>query len=87
MSNLSIKTRIHNSILKLEKGEISLQELSDVIELNGDALESMPYELIENIREIEYQLTQCQFSELEYCEYEIESTLSFIKNWLSKIPN
>jgi len=86
MSNLSIKTRINDSIQKFEIGELSLQSLSDSIESNGNALEAMPYALIEDIREIEYQLTQCQFADKEDCEYDIKSTLNFIKNWLNKVP-
>ena len=87
MSNESIKKRIEECLTKFTLGELNLNALKDCIELNGQALESMPYELIKDIDEIEYQLTQCFFADEEDCEYDIESTISFIKSWLAKVPN
>ncbi|MCH2159754.1 MAG: hypothetical protein MK096_13385 [Oleiphilaceae bacterium] len=87
MSNESIKKRIEESLTKFEIGELNLNALKESIELNGQALESMPYDLIKDIDEIEYQLTQCAFADEEDCQYDVATTISFIKNWLSKVPS
>ena len=87
MSNRTIKERIETALVDFNENKISLSTLKGCIELNGQALEAMPYELIRDIDEIEYQLTQCEFVDEEGCEYDIDSTLLFIKDWLSKVPN
>lgn len=70
-----------------ESNQLSLVALKECIELNGQALEAMPYNLIKDIDEIKYQLTQCQFAEEEGCQYSTESTISFIKDWLNHVPS
>jgi len=87
MSNQSIKDRIQKALSDFESNQLSLVALKECVELNGPALEAMPYNLIKDIDEIEYQLTQCQFADEEDCEYSIESTISFIKNWLNNVPS
>jgi len=87
MSNRTIKERIETALIDFNEGKIDLTTLKGCIELNGQALEAMPYELIKDIDEIEYQLTQCEFADEEGCEYDVDSALSFIKTWLSKVPN
>ena len=86
MSNRSIKNRIEKALFDFEAGKLNLGALKDCIELNGQALEAMPYNMIKDIDEIEYQLTQCYFADEEDTEYDIDTTILFIKNWLSKIP-
>ncbi len=87
MSNMSIKDRIEKALFEFENKRLGIEALRDCIELNGQALEAMPYNLIKAIDEIEYQLTQCQLAEDEDCEHDIDSTIIFIKGWLNKIPN
>lgn len=87
MSNRTIKERIETALIDFNENKIDLSALKGFIELYGQALETMPYELIKDIYEIEYQLTQCEFTDEESCEYDIDSALSFIKTWLSKVPN
>jgi hypothetical protein len=84
---MSIKDRIEKALFEFENNRIGIEALIGCIELNGQALEAMPYNLIKEIDEIEYQLTQCQIADDEDCEYDIDSTIIFIKGWLNKIPN
>ncbi len=63
MSNSSIKKRIEKSIKDFESGMIDIKALKDSIELNGRALEMMPYNLIKEIDEIKYKLTVSQFAD------------------------
>jgi hypothetical protein len=87
MSNRTIKCRIEKAIIDFKENKIKLNDLKNCIELNGHALESMPYNLIKDIDEIEYQLTQCNFADEEDCEFDIVSTLSFINTWLNNVPD
>ncbi len=87
MSNQSIKGRVQKALDDFESNQLSLAALRDCIELNGNALEAMPYNLVKDIEEIEYQLTQCQFADEEGCEFSVKRTISFIENWLSNVPN
>ncbi|VVS94179.1 hypothetical protein DBB_37510 [Desulfoluna spongiiphila] len=46
MSNKSLKKRISDSLEKFKAGTIDINTLKLSIELNGRALEMMPFELI-----------------------------------------
>lgn len=86
MSNQSIKSRISRTIEEFQAGKISIAQLKSSIEINGQALEMMPYELIKELDAIEYKLTVSQFADEEDSFSNIEEVLSFIKTWLSKVP-
>ncbi|MFG1489970.1 hypothetical protein ABMA58_12040 [Oceanospirillum sp. HFRX-1_2] len=74
------------ALTDFESDQLSLVALKECIEINGPALESVPYKSIEDIDEIEYQLTQCQFFDEEFFECNIEPAISFIKCWLNNFP-
>jgi hypothetical protein len=86
MSNLSLKNRISDSVSLFKEGKINLQELKSSIEENGRALEMMPYALIKEIDDIEYQLTISEFYDEEECYMPVEKVLLQIENWLQKVP-
>jgi len=86
MSNQSLKDRIEKSIEQFRAGKLSIKDLKNSIEINGQALEMMPYELIKELDEIEYKLTVSQFTDEEECFPNIEGVLIFIKSWLTKVP-
>jgi len=87
MSNQSIKDIIEKALVEFENNRLDINALKDCIELNGQAFEAMAYSQIKEIDEIEYQLTQCQFADEEDCEHNIDSTISFIKNWLNNVSS
>ena len=86
MSNTTIKQRIEESIQEFKSGKISIKDLKDSIELNGNVLEMMPYPMIKELEEIEYKLTVSQFADEENCYPNIEEALEFIEAWLVKVP-
>ena len=86
MSNQSLKDGIEKSIEQFRAGKLSIKDLKNSIEINGQALEMMPYELIKELDEIEYKLTVSQFTDEEECFPNIEGVLIFIKSWLTKVP-
>jgi hypothetical protein len=86
MSNRSIKERIEKSVDDFKAEKINIKMLKDSIELNGRALEMMPYSMIKEIDEIEYKLTVSQFADEEDCYPNIEEVLKLIEAWLKKVP-
>ncbi len=87
MSNRTVKNRIEKALIDFESNQINIKALKACIKLNGNAFEAMPYELIKEIDEIEYQLTQCLYADEEECGFEIDPALSLIREWLCKVPN
>ena len=86
MSNNTIKHRIEESIQEFKAGKISIKELKDSIELNGNALEMLPYPMIKELKQIEYKLTVSQFSDKEACYPNTEEVLEYIETWLANVP-
>ena len=86
MSNKSIKQILERSIEEFKAGKISIKELKDSIELNGNTLEMMPYQMIKELDDIEYKLMVSQFADEEYCYPNIEEVLNFIDEWLQRVP-
>jgi len=86
MSNRSNKERIEKSVDDFKEEKISIKMLKDSIELNGRALEMMPYSMIKEIDEIQYRLTVSQFADEEDCYANIEEVLKSIDAWLKKVP-
>ncbi len=86
MSNTSLINRIKESLNKYQNKEIQRKALISSLEENGRALEMMPYALIKEINEIEYQLTVAQFSDEEGCVPTEEEAISRLAAWLDKVP-
>jgi hypothetical protein len=86
MSNRSIKERIEKSIDDFKEDKINIKMLKESIELNGRALEMIPYSMIKEIDEIEYKLTVSQFADEEDWYPNIEDVLKLIEAWLKKVP-
>lgn len=86
MSNKSIKKRIAQSIKDFKSGNIDLKALKDSIEKNGQALEMMPYSLIKELDQIEYDLTVSKFADEEDSYSNIDEVLKTIEIWLGKVP-
>jgi len=86
MSNKSIKERIEKSIEAFKSGKITLKDLKESIELNGTALEMVPYPMIKELDDIEYKLTMSQFADEEDCYSNIEEVLHYIEVWLERVP-
>lgn len=86
MSNITIKCRIEESVEAFRAGKIDIKALKESIELNGNALEMIPYSAIKEIDDIEYKLTVSQFADEEDCYPNIEEVLNAIEAWLEKVP-
>ncbi len=86
MSNNTLINRIEEALAKYENGDIDRKALISSVEENGSALEMMPYRLIKEIEEIEYQLTVAQFAdEDEFLPCE-EEALARLSSWLNEVP-
>ena len=86
MSNKSIKQRIEKAIVEFKAGKIKIKDLKESIELNGNALEMMPYPMMKELDDIEYKLTVSQFADGEDCYPNIEEVLKYIESWLERVP-
>lgn len=86
VSNQSLKLNIQNSVEKFLRNEINLEHLRSSLEINGRALEGMPYAQIKEMDELEYKLTMSQFHDEEDCETDIDQAISAINIWLENIP-
>jgi len=86
MSNKSIKKYIEKSIEEFRSGKISVKSLKESIELNGRALEMLPYSMIKALDDFEYKLTLSQFADEEDSYPTTKQVLSQIEEWLTKVP-
>ena len=86
MSNTSIKQFIIKAVEDFKEEKINISQLKNSFEVNSQALEMMPYEMIKEIDDIEYKLTMSQFADEEGCETNIETALASIEAWLNKVP-
>lgn len=86
MSNRTLIKRMESAIEEFKADQINIEQLKDSIELNGNALEMMPYSMVKDLSEIEYKLTVSQFADEEECYPDIEETLKFIESWIEKLP-
>ncbi len=86
MSNESIKERISKSIDDFKANKIDLKELRGSIELNGRALEMMPFSMIKELEEIEYKLMIAQFAQEEDCGVNTEEVVKLLESWLKTCP-
>ena len=87
MSNESLKKRITLAIDSFNKGSITIEALKSAIELNGQALEGMPYDMVKEFDDIEHLLTMSQFAGEEGCDSEIVKVIPLIEVWLNKVPS
>lgn len=86
MSNQSLKNKILNSLTLYKDGEISIDELKSAIDKNGRAFENMPYALIKDIEDIEYELTVSIAAAEDDCDASCDEAIILIETWLKKIP-
>jgi hypothetical protein len=75
------------SVDSFKQGRSSISALKSSIELNGQALENMPYDMIKEIDDIEYLLTMSEFADEEDCEVETEKAMLKIESWLRNVPS
>ncbi|MCU7853428.1 MAG: hypothetical protein KZQ80_14590 [Candidatus Thiodiazotropha sp. (ex Monitilora ramsayi)] len=86
MSNSRLLGRIENALDEYKSGKIDRKTLISSITENGKALEMMPYNLIKEIDEIEYQFTVSQFSDEEECLPSEAEVIARLSRWLSEVP-
>ena len=86
MSNSRLLSRIECAIDEYQKRKINRKALISSIRENGRALELMPYKLIKEIEEIEYQFTVAQFYDEEECLPSEADAIASLTKWLSEVP-
>lgn len=86
MSNARLVERIESSLAEYRAGNIDLETLISAITEQGSALEMMPYALVKEIDEIEYQLTASQFSDEDKSLPSEVEAITRLTQWLSKVP-
>jgi hypothetical protein len=87
MSNASLKRRMSEVISLFEQGELSFVSLIDTIENTGAAIETIPYEMIVELRSIVSRLAIEQGYEEEDCVSNPAHALANLKAWLSRAPD
>lgn len=86
MSNESIKQRITKLIKDFKANKIDLRKLRGSIELDGRALEMMPFSMIKDLEEIEYKSMVAQFAQEEDCAPKTEEVIELLEAWLRNVP-
>lgn len=86
MSNRTLHGRIAQALTDYRIGAIGIPALRDAVVQNGHALEAMPYALVQEIDDIEYDLTAAQFAEEEDCVPNIDSAIAKLESWLNALP-
>jgi len=86
MSNRTLHNRIAQALAAYRAGSIGIPALRDAVVQNGRALEAMPYALVKENDDIEYDLTAAQFSVEEDCLPNVSGTLAKLESWLSAVP-
>ena len=86
MSNRSLRDRIAATLQSFRRGESTLSELRESITLNGPALESMPYKLIKDIDDLEYQFTVAAFDDEDGFEPTLDEAIKSLEAWLQAVP-
>ena len=86
MSNRTLHDRIAQALADYRSGTIGIPALRDAVVQNGRALEAMPYPLVKEIDDIEYDLTAAQFAEDEDCVPNMGSAIAKLESWLKALP-
>ena len=86
MSNRTLHTHIAQALAAYRAGSIGIPALRDAVVQNGRALEAMPYALVKEIDDIEYDLTAAQFAEEEDCIPNIRGAIAKLESWLNAVP-
>jgi hypothetical protein len=86
MSNRTLHNHIAQALAAYRAGSIGIPALRDVLVQNGRALEAMPYALVKEIDDIEYDLTAAQFAEEEDCIPNIGAAIAKLESWLKTVP-
>lgn len=87
MSNANLKRRMSEAISLFEQGELSFVPLIETIENTGAAIETIPYEMIVELRSIVSRLAIEQGYEEEDCVSNPAHALANLKAWLSRVPD
>jgi len=87
MSNASLKERISSAISKFENGKLNYTSLIGSIDSTGLAIESIPYEMVVEFRNILLRLAIEQSYEEEDCVSNPKEILFQLKEWLSRVPD
>jgi radical SAM superfamily enzyme len=86
MSNASLVVRISEIATQFEAGETSFVHLQDVLENTAKAIESLPYNMVIELRSIESRLAIEQGFEEEDCESKPKEVLAELRSWLERVP-
>jgi hypothetical protein len=86
MSNRTLHNRIAQALAAYRSGSIGIPALRDAVVHNGRALEAMPFALVKEIDDIEYDLTAAQFAEEEDCIADTRGTIEKLERWLNAVP-
>jgi hypothetical protein len=86
MSNASLVARIAEIATQFEAGEASFVHLRDVLENTTRAIESLPYNMVIELRSIESRLAIEQGYEEEDCESKPQEALAQLRLWLERVP-
>jgi hypothetical protein len=86
MSNASLIARITEVVTQFEAGEASFVQLQDVLVNTAKAIESLPYNMVLELRSIESRLAIEQGYEEEDCESKRKEVLTQLLSWLERVP-
>ena len=77
---------VKNALDLYQREKLTRKELISSVEINGQALENMPYALVKQIDEIEYKFMMAQFADENDSEVTEDEAIKFLVSWLEKLP-
>ena len=86
MSNRSLVERIGSAVQSFHSGDLDAKRLAESLELNGRALEGMPYPLFKELDALIYELEICGFADEEETIADAASVVRKVEQWLHSIP-
>ena len=86
MSNTSLVARILEIVSQIEEGQTSFVHLQDILENTAEAIESLPYTMVVELRFIESRLAIEQGYEEEDCASKPNNALVHLRSWLERVP-
>lgn len=86
MSNATLVKRISEAVSAFEANTLSFTLLREVIEATSKAIESLPYSMVIELREIESRLAVEQTYRDEECLDRGTEAIARLKRWLDSVP-
>jgi len=86
MSNATLVKRISEAALAFEANALSFASLREIVESTASAIESLPYTLVLELRDIQSRLAAEQAYRDEGHEDKTAEVVARLREWLQSVP-